>query len=110
MPEPVIYIPGSEIPADVTVSEDDALQPMEKEVSITWGKTEGRATVFSEIRGITKRLLQHPHFEPSEGRMQGDDLVALRGQIPTGCLKVGVEPRTSGGHAELVSSGVLSDD
>lgn len=97
----------------------------ERETSITFSRADDRADIYCEEQAMMKRLLLHPDFEldfyhtshPDRvtGVVEGDEyeedghdgrkpVYAIRGTIPIGCLKVGPSPRSSSGHADVVTS------
>jgi hypothetical protein len=107
------------VPDDVldAVREDAALGPMEKETTFRFAKDEGRATVFTYEAGLTRRLLAHPEFNvdhlvradgaPVESveafDATADEIVAVKGTIPIGCLKVRASSRSTPRHSMVVT-------
>ena len=110
------------------VGEDPQLQPIEKETQISWTK-DGSPTVaatqfdqhvahvFSEEAGISRRLLQHPHFTVTGIRVNnslgkgrsiqpdnfcGGKVTAVGGYIPIGAVILGTSVRSTAGHANVV--------
>jgi len=107
------------------VAEDPDLTPGEKETSITFAKDRDAAAVFTSEAGLCRRLLSHPHatigavtvadgsarpevslkdVDKTEGK-----IVAVRATLPVGTLSVKGDPRSSGGHADVITHRVLSD-
>jgi hypothetical protein len=110
------------------VGEDPDLEPIEKETSIGWTKDGSPTTaatqfdqhvahVLSEEAGISRRLLQHPHFDMTGIRVNdslgkgrniepdnfcGGKITAVRGYIPIGTVKLQKTCRSTSGHAPVV--------
>jgi hypothetical protein len=100
------------------VVEPDALGPEEKETIIRFGKTDGRAVVFSEQRGPVGRLLRHPEAEADsitladgstvedvEALDGNDTVISYRGTVPVGALKVRLSARDNANPAGVISDG-----
>lgn len=103
--------------------EDPKLTPPEKETALRFARDEERVTIYTAERGIGRRVLAHPaaaidEVTIAEGRRkrpavpleeleEGDQVVAVRGTLPLGTVKVRERPRTSGGHADVVTKDVL---
>jgi hypothetical protein len=111
------------------VAEDPSLKPMEKETDIGWtkaGKPTNAATefnqdvarVFTEERGVGRRLLQHPHVTVTEIRVNdsrgmarrirpdnfhGGKITAVYGYTPVGTVKVQNSCRSAPGHSLAIS-------
>jgi hypothetical protein len=99
------------------VGEDPALQPIEKETIIRWGKPDEHVHIFSEEGSIIRRLLRHPLFEEegirtytdsSAGWMDATDYSAdricgVRGSIPIGAIKIQSSSRSNSSHCSVVS-------
>jgi hypothetical protein len=92
------------------------LAPEEKETIIRFGKTDDRATIFSEQRGVVGRLLRHSSAEPdsitlTDGSTVGDTealdgsdtVIAYRGTVPIGSLKVRRSARGTDAPARIIS-------
>lgn len=98
------------------------LSPGEMETGIHFGRRDTVASVHTEEPALVRRLLGHPEFEvdyfvqeTADGyvRIPGEEaaerfdgrrrLVSVDGTIPIGCLKVSANPRSSTGHAGVVS-------
>lgn len=110
------------------VGEDPRLKPIEKGTYLGWTKDGTPTTaatqfdqhvahVLSEEAGISRRLLQHPHFTVTgirvndslgEGRnidpdnFCGGKVTAVRGYIPIGTVKLQKTCRSTPGHAPVV--------
>jgi hypothetical protein len=100
------------------VVEPDALGPEEKETIIRFGKTDGRAVVFSEQRGPVARLLRHPEAEARsitladgstvedvEELGESDTVIGYRGTVPVGTLKVRLSARDTAAPGPVISDG-----
>lgn len=111
------------------VAEDPRLKPIEKETHIGLTKDGSPTTaatqfnqhvarVFTEEAGISRRLLQHPHFTVTGVRVNdslgdarsiepdnfcGGKVTAVGGYIPVGTVKLQKTCRTTPGHASLVA-------
>ena len=85
------------------IREDPELTPTEKETMIRFSKTDGMATVYSESGGIMRRLMNHPEADVHPDRTIDGTVVAVRGEVPIGCLKVMANERKNGGQSEVVS-------
>jgi hypothetical protein len=103
------------------VREDPRLTPQEKETTFRFAKDEDRVAIYTDEAGIGRRLLAHPSARiegvtvvdedvrptVSVGEVNGRDIVAVRGRLPVGALKVGLTPRETSEHAPVVSDRVL---
>lgn len=89
------------------ISEDSELLPKEKQVSFVSTKADDEFRVHSEVASVSKRLLSHPEFTEERRREIDDEIVAVTGRIPIGCLTVSKSPRQDGGFAPIVSRSVL---
>ena len=111
------------------VAEDPRLKPIEKETHIGLTKDGSPTTaatqfdqhvarVFTEEAGISRRLLQHPHFTVTGIRVNdslgdarsiepdnfcGGKVTAVGGYIPVGTVKVQKTCRSTPGHASIVA-------
>jgi len=111
------------------VAEDPRLKPIEKETHIGLTKdgypttaakqfNQHVARVFTEEAGISRRLLQHPHFTVTGVRVNdslgdarsiepdnfcGGKVTAVGGYIPVGTVKLQKTCRSTPGHASLVA-------
>jgi hypothetical protein len=110
------------------VGEDPRLKPFEKETHIGFTKDGSPTTaatrfdqhvarVFTEEAGISRRLLQHPHFEVTGIRVKdslgdarsiepdnfcGGKVTAVGGYVPIGTVKLQKRCRSTLGHASVV--------
>jgi hypothetical protein len=110
------------------VAEDPRLEPIEKETNIGFTKDGSPTTaatrfdqhvarVFTEEAGISRRLLQHPHFEVTGIRVNdslgdarsiepdnfcGGKVTAVGGYVPIGTVKLQKRCRSTAGHASVV--------
>jgi hypothetical protein len=98
------------------VREDPDLAPAEKETTVRFAKDQDRASVYTAESGMTRRLLRHPEFEVEEvttlsgerfdsvQQLHADEaVVAVRGYVPVGALKVSACTRSTSGHASVVA-------
>lgn len=76
---------GDEKPS---VSEDNALDPDEKQVTLVAVKADDVFRVHSEVASVTNRLLEHPEFEVEETREEDGDIVALTGRLPISAVSI----------------------
>lgn len=96
------------------------LTPEEKETIIRFDKRGDLATVFSEQRGAVSRLLRHPEAEAAEITLVDgsivddadalgpeDTVVAFRGTIPVGALKILKSARESSRPSDVISGRVI---
>lgn len=104
------------------VREDPDLAPQEKETTLRFTKDEDTVHVYTEEAGIGRRLLAHPSARiegvtvvdndvrptVSVDEVNGRDIVAVRGSLPVGALKVRRTSRETDEHAPVVSEHVLS--
>jgi len=103
------------------VAEDRRLGPEEKETLLRFVKTEDRVWVYSEERGLMRRLLQHPEFrleslrvvtEDSWGEhidpddFDGGSITGVDGWLPIGVLSL----KTTSQHAAIVPDRVLREE
>jgi hypothetical protein len=105
------------------VGEDTDITPEEKETTLRLGKVEDEATIYTAEAGISRRILAHPDIEilgltVAEGDARreisvdehdNEDIVGVRGSVPVGALSVRSSPRSSTGHADIVSDRVLGE-
>lgn len=92
------------------VEEDDGLESEEKQFSIVGTKRENKLRVHSEIRGITRRLIDHNEFEEENRRVKDDSVVAVTGLIPWGCVKIRKSEREYGSFAHVISDSIGDDN
>lgn len=104
------------------VREDPELTPQEKETTLRFAKDEDRVAIYTAEAGIGRRLLAHPSARigavtvvdndvrptVSVDEVNGRDIVAVRGSLPVGALKVRRTSRETDEHAPVVSEHVLS--
>lgn len=105
------------------VEADDRLLPQEKETTVTFAWGDDYADVFTAEPSLMRRLLAHPERrgtsltlidgdkrptvtpeEYSEGAITG-----VATELPVGVLKIQPTPRTTGGHANIVTREHLSE-
>lgn len=107
------------------VAEDRRLGPEEKETLLHFVKTEDRVWVYTEERGLMRRLLQHPEFrleslrvvtEDSWGNhvdpddFDGGSITGVDGWLPIGVLSLKTTSRTTSQHAAIVPDRVLREE
>ncbi|KZX49198.1 hypothetical protein [Haloarcula sp. K1] len=106
------------------VAEDRKLGPDEKETLLRFAKSEDRVWVYTEERGLMRRLLQHPEFrleslrvvtEESCGeRVDPDDfsegsITGVDGWVPISVLSLKTSSRSTSQHAAIVPDRVLRE-
>lgn len=103
---------AEEAPADQLdrVTEDPRLTPAEKETTWWFDKTTDTARLFTAEAGLMRRALQHPHAEVLETVERDGEIHGVRVALPVGCVSVSLDPRTTGGHAEVITRRVLTAD
>lgn len=108
------------------VGRDPALGPAERETSVAFATDQDTARVHTEEPALIRRLLAHDHVEvgvlgvhdgDTTRTVAYDDVVTnggvdgrvtrLKGRVPVACLVVKAAPRTTGGHAQVVTKEVL---
>lgn len=105
--------------------ENPDLAPAEKETTIRFAKDEDRATVFTAEGGLARRLIAHSDFTITslvvrrgehnthritpENVNDDDVLVGVKGKLPLGVLSVRGSPRSTRGHAAIVTQRVLDE-
>lgn len=103
--------------------EDPELTPAERETLFRFSRAGDRVKFYTAERGIGRRLLAHPAATvdevtlrrsdrhrpavPLEEVEEGDEVVAVRGTLPIGVLKIRHKTRTGDGHAQVVTENVL---
>ena len=92
------------------VIEDSRLVPAEKETSIGFDKTRDTVTLFTAEAGLMRRALSHPHAEVVSLVERGKEIHGVTVTLPVGCLSVSSAPRSSGGHADVITRRVLDPD
>ena len=106
------------------VAEDRRLGSEEKETLLRFVKTEDRVWVYTEEKGLMRRLLQHPEFrleslrvvtEDSWGEhidpddFDGSSITGVDGWLPIGVLSLKTASRTTSQHAAIVPDRVLRE-
>jgi len=86
------------------ITEDDALGPAEKEVNIRVNKAADRLVVFSEIASVSRALLNRSDFEKQNVRKADGQIVAVKGTLPMGVLKIQQNAREYGSYSTIVSA------
>lgn len=125
------------MPPDTTdlvdaLTTDTTRKPFERETRLLWSAESDRVNVHTAERALMNRLLNHPEFEvrwfaarggdrgekvfrtcsthgsePNAADWSGEPIVSMSGALPLACVLVKEHPRTSGTHADVVTSGVL---
>jgi len=91
------------------VTEDSALGPAEKEMNIRVNKAEDEVFVFSEIASVSRALLNRSDFEKQDVRKVDGEIVAVKGTLPMGVLKIQQNAREYGSFSTIVSDGGNDD-
>lgn len=98
---------------DTGVGTDPALDPEEKETSITAPKDTDTCTIFSEVPTVIKWILSVEESDILDHRIYSDDdetnVVAVTAEIPKGIIKLQKSARKSDTHGDMVSYGPLYD-
>jgi len=107
--------------ADAFVREDPQLASDEKENGLWFGKRDDRIEIRTDEFGLGRRLLRHPWIRteyvtvlgggyarrrrrPERVNAKADEIVGVTASFPVGLLKIGLSPRESNQHAEIVSA------
>jgi hypothetical protein len=85
------------------VTEDPALASHEKELNIRVNKADGRITVFTEIASVARHLLTRDDFEVTDTRLVEGKVVAVKGTLPMGVLKIQQNAREYGSFSNIVA-------
>jgi hypothetical protein len=85
------------------VEADPELAPEEKELIIRVNKGEDRITVYSEIPSTVRHLLNRRDFEKSDVRTVDGSVVAVRGTLPMGVLKIQRSEREYGSYSKIIT-------
>lgn len=85
------------------VAADPALAPEEKELIIRVNKGEDRITVYSEIPSTVRHLLNRTDFEKCDVRTVDGSIVAVRGTLPLGVLKIQRSEREYGSYSKIIT-------
>lgn len=93
----------SEATSEDPVGEDPALSSGEKELNIRVNKAEDRITVFTEIASVARHLLTRSDFEKQDVRKADDQIVAVKGTLPMGVLKIQQNSREYGSFSSIVA-------
>ena len=120
-------LPINEIENSFTT--DPYREPFERETRFMWSAETDYVDVYTSEKSLMRRFLNHTEFqlerlEASYGERgshgvavsdidtdwNGEDVYSLSGTIPISYVVVKSTPRTSGGHAEVVSRKVLEDE
>lgn len=108
---------------------DATREPIERESRLLWSAETDRVDVHTAERSLMRRFLSHPEFhlrwmEVRRGNRgsrsvqaenlamewNGQAILSINGSIPLGCLSVKASPRSTGGHAAVVTRSVLNDE
>jgi hypothetical protein len=104
------------------VAEDRTLSPEEKQTTFQLTKSEDSVSVYTEERGLMRRLLQHPEFELESLRVvtegswgnyidpddfEGGSITGVKGSVPVGALSLKTSSRKTSQHSAIVSARVL---
>lgn len=108
------------------VGRDPRLAPEERETTVTFATDEDTARVHTDEPALVRRLLAHDHVDVDDVGVYDDGTVRtvaydavvadggvdgritrLRGRVLVDCLVVKSQPRTTGGHAQVVSKEVF---
>ena len=100
-------MPEIEITPD-NVAEDSSLTPAEKETNIWFDKEIDKAVVYTREGGIMRRLLQHPEFDVNNVNEKDGKIVGVKGRFPIDAISFGSKPRKNGGHASMITNGVMN--
>jgi hypothetical protein len=111
------------------LSTDTTREAFERESRLLWSAEADRVDVHTAERSLMRRFLSHPEFrlrwmEVRRGdrgsrsveaddlatEWNGEDVLSINGSIPLGCVTVKASPRSTGGHAAVVTRSVLSDE
>lgn len=92
------------------IREDNELSQAEKETNILFEKTTDEVFVHSSEGGIMRRLIQHPLFTVTNVTEKDGSIVSVKGRLPIGVLSIGSKERKHGGHASIVTNGVMNKD
>lgn len=107
------------------VAEDRKLGPDEKETLLRFAKSEDRVWVYTEERGLMRRLLQHPEFRLESLRVvteeswvehvdpddfNGGSITGVDGWVPIGVLSLKTSSRSTSQHAAIVPDRVLREE
>lgn len=107
------------------VAEDRRLGPEEKETLLRFVKAEDRILVYTEERGLMRRLLQHPEFRLESLRVVTEEMwgeyvdpddfdegsiTGVEGWVPIGVLSLKTTSRTTSQHAAIVPDRVLREE
>jgi len=104
------------------VTEDRTLVPEEKQTTFQFTKSEDSISIYTEERGLMRRLLQHPEFELESLRVvtedswgnyidpddfEGGSVTGVEGSVPIGALSLKTSSRKTSQHSAIVSARVL---
>lgn len=104
------------------VAEDKTLCPEEKQTTFQFTKSEDSISVYTEERGLMRRLLQHPEFKLESLRVvtedswgdhvnpdnfEGGSITGVEGLVPIGALSLKTSSRKTSQHSAIVSARVL---
>ena len=108
---------------------DSTREPFERESRLLWSAETDSVDVHTAERSLMRRFLSHPEFrlrwiEVRKGDRgcrsiqadslstdwSGEDVLSINGSIPIGCLTVKASPRSTGGHADVVTRSILNNE
>jgi hypothetical protein len=86
------------------VTEDPDLGSNEKELNITVNKADDEFFVFTEIASVARHLLTRDDFNKQDERRVDGKIVAVKGTLPMGVLKIQQNERKYGSFSEIVAT------
>lgn len=117
------------------IESDPGRNPFERESRLLWRAGTDVLDIYAAEPGVMRRLVLHPHFrlqrlevateqgtrsmecEEFESLCSGTDsppmipsVYSISGIAHVGLQKIAETPRTTGGHAQIITSAVLDND
>lgn len=104
------------------VAVDTALSPRERETILRTAEDRDTLDMFTQERGLMRRLLAHPEATVAFvtvatgdvggeavplSEYDGGQVIGVKAELPVGCLSIAQEPRAYGTHADMITEHVL---
>jgi len=85
------------------ISEDPQLSSEEKEFFVRVNKSEDKIDVFTEIASVARHLRTRDDFIETDVRTVEGNVVAIKGKLPLGVLKIQQNERKHGSFSNIVA-------
>lgn len=101
------------------VADHPRLTPPEKETTMSFARSDNLSQIYTSESGITRRLLQHEHFQVEEVEVltgarsfgtrilteyDDEQITGVHGYIPIGTIKIGTRVRQDPSHCHVIAT------